>query len=222
MKIQQSLRWDVTPAEARAIQMEWRSRVVRENRLGDVHLVAGVDVGLPNGMARAAVVVFSFPALAVVEQTVATVPITFPYVPGLLTFREAPAILAACAQLSHEPDLIIMDGHGIAHPRRFGITSFLGVALDRPTIGCAKSRLIGEPREPLSEEAGAWVYLYDEDEIIGAVVRSKTGVNPIYVSIGHKVDLETCIHYVLACCRGYRLPETSRKAHQAASLGARR
>jgi deoxyribonuclease V len=185
---------------------------------GPVRLVAGVDVGVRNETARAAVVVLTYPELAPVETSVIDAPVVFPYVPGLLAFRECPAVLRAFESLRHEPDLIIVDGQGLAHPRRFGIACHVGVILDRPTIGCAKSRLVGVHDEP-GAMAGAWASLRDGGEVIGAAVRSKNGANPLYVSVGHKVDLDTAIRYVLACCRGYRLPETSRQAHRAAGQG---
>ncbi len=216
MKIVQLHRWDVSPAEAMKIQNELRARVVKMSAVGEVRSVAGVDVGVEGETARAAVVVLGYPELTVVEKAVAHLPVAFPYVPGLLAFREAPVVLAAFEKLEMAPDLIIVDGQGYAHQRRFGIACHVGVLLDRPTIGCAKSRLIGTHDEPPAE-AGSWVKLWDNNEVVGAVVRTKTGVSPLYVSIGHKVDLETAVEYVLACCRGQRLPETSRLAHLTAS-----
>jgi len=208
--------WDVSPAEALRLQEELRGRLVRENGLGKVATVAGADVSVRGELARAAVVVLSYPDLVVLEVATAVAPATFPYIPGLLAFREAPAILAACAQLRHEPDLFIFDGHGRAHPRRLGIACHVGLFLDRPTIGCAKSRLCGE-HAPVPEAAGAWVPLVDAGETIGAAVRTRGGVRPVYVSAGHRSDLATAVHYVLACCRGYRLPEPCRRAHAAAA-----
>ena len=151
-----------------------------------------------------------------VEQSLSTMPASMPYVPGYLSFREAPAILAACDRLETEPDLFVFDGQGVAHPRRFGIASHVGVILDKPSIGCAKSRLCGTHQEP-RPEAGSYVHLYDGDEILGAVLRTRDNVSPVYVSVGHRVSLDTAIEYVLACCRGYRLPETTRYAHRVAS-----
>jgi deoxyribonuclease V len=142
--------------------------------------------------------------------------VTFPYVPGLLSFREAPLVIAACEELEHDPDLIMVDGQGIAHPRRFGIASHLGLLWDKPTIGCAKSRLCGQHKSP-TPEAGSYVELLDNGEVIGAVLRTKLGAQPLYISIGHKVDLKAAILWVLKCCRGQRLPEPTRLAHLAAS-----
>ncbi len=166
-------------------------------------------------MARAAVVVLSYADLRPLDQAVAEIPVPFPYVPGLLSFRETPAVLEALGRLSVEPDLLILDGHGYAHPRRMGLACHVGVITGVPAIGCAKSRLIGEHTEP-PVEAGNWVLLHDQGEVIGAVVRSRTKVSPIFVSIGHKIDLETAIRVVLDCCTRYRLPETTRYAHRVA------
>lgn len=215
MKVTSPHRWDVSPEEARAIQEELRGKVATQPALGEIHRVAGVDIGFEGNLARAAVVVLSYPDLEPLDQSVARVPVTFPYIPGLLAFREGPAALAALERLSTEPDLFIVDGHGLAHPRRMGIACHLGVLLDRPTIGCAKSRLVGTFRDP-GMERGAWTHLYDGDDVIGAVVRSRSNVRPIFVSIGHKVDLQTAINLTLRCCKGYRLPETTRWAHRVA------
>lgn len=211
-------RWDLTPKEAAALQTQLREQVVREDALGPVRRVAGVDVGFEGDgkITRAAVAVLSFPDLVPVEQAIARVPTTFPYVPGLLSFREAPAVLDAFEKLSARPDLILYDGQGVAHPRRIGIASHVGLLLDVPSIGVAKTRLIGEHgRVPGSK--GRWTPLRDGDEIIGAVLRTRSHVKPLYVSIGHRVSLETAIRYVMACVTRYRLPETTRFAHRLAS-----
>jgi deoxyribonuclease V len=167
------------------------------------------------GMARAAVVVLRYPGLEIVERKVITMPVVFPYVPGLLSFREVPLILAACEQLTVTPDLFIADGQGVAHPRRLGLACHLGLFLVVPTIGCAKSILCGRHDE-VGEERGDSAPLYDDGEVVGAAVRTRRGVKPVYVSIGHKVDLRTAIDWVLACCYRYRLPEPTRLAHLAA------
>jgi deoxyribonuclease V len=208
--------WNVSPQQAQQIQQELRSRLIIAPLTGPVRRVAGVDVGFHGAMARAAVVVLRYPELDLIDQSVVERPVTFPYVPGLLSFREVPALLDACAGITHDPDLIIADGQGYAHPRRLGFAAHLGLLLDLPTIGCAKSRLIGE-HGPVPEAAGAWTPLHDGGEVIGAVVRTKEGTAPLYISIGHRVDLETAIMWVLRCCRGHRLPEPSRLAHAAAS-----
>jgi deoxyribonuclease V len=208
--------WEVSTAEAKEIQLRLREQVSFEADLGEVHTVAGVDVGLAGDCARAAVVVLRYPSLEPLEQSLAETPMSMPYVPGFLSFREAPAILAACGELDIEPDLFLFDGQGVAHPRRFGIASHVGVILDKPSIGCAKSRLCGTHHEPAAE-SGSYAYLYEGDEVIGAVLRTRTNVSPVYVSVGHRMDLETAIEYVMACCTRYRLPETTRCAHRAAS-----
>ena len=215
MKIVSLHRWDVSPSEAMEIQQQLRSRVSMERTVGQVNTMAGVDVSFKGEVARAAIVVLSYPELTPLDYSLADLPAEFPYIPGLLAFREAPAVLAALEKLKTEPDLFIFDAQGLAHPRRMGLATHLGVVIDRPSIGCAKSRLCGSHHEP-GPERGSYTYLYDEDEVIGAVVRTKTDVNPLYVSIGHKVDLSTAIEYVVNCCTGYRLPETTRYAHRVA------
>lgn len=205
--------WDVTPAEARQIQLGLRDRVELKDRLGKLRRVAGADVALELGKGRAiaGVVVYSFPELEELERVSATGPLTFPYIPGLLSFREMPAILTAFERVRNEPDLIFYDGQGYAHPRRFGIACHLGVVLDRPTIGCAKSRLIGKHKEPPIERGG-WTPLEDKGERIGAVLRTRSGVNPIFVSQGHRVSLERAIELVLAVSDDYRIPRPTREA----------
>jgi deoxyribonuclease V len=207
--------WDLDPAAAIALQRELAQRIVLEDRLGDVHFVAGVDMAINenNNMAHAAVILLTFPELEVVERHVYEESIRMPYVPGLLSFREAPCVLGALAKLRRKPDLVMVDGMGIAHPRRIGIASHLGLWLDIPTIGCGKSLLTGKyDKAALSEEAGSWVPLIDKKEVIGAVVRTRTRVNPMFISPGHLISVQTSIDYVLKCCRGYRLPEPTRLA----------
>jgi len=211
-------RWDVTPKEAIAIQQALRSRVIREDGLNAVVHVAGVDVGFEQGGAitRAAVAVLRLADLALVDSALARLPTSFPYVPGLLSFREVPAALEALRGLSIAPDLLLVDGQGIAHPRRLGVASHLGLLCDIPSIGVAKSRLIGEYGE-VPDQRGAWMPLLDRGELIGAVLRTRPGVKPLYVSSGHRVSLHTAIAYVMACVTRYRLPETTRWAHRLAS-----
>jgi deoxyribonuclease V len=224
--------WRVTPAEAAALQERLRGRVETRDRLGPVRLVAGIDVSVtpgprtpvarrpPGGFrTRAAVVLLAFPALELVETAVAERPCRFPYVPGLLAFREGPAILAAFRRLRARPDLLVFDGQGIAHPRRFGIASHLGVLLDLPSVGCAKSRLTGSHADP-ARAAGSWAPLVDAGETVGAALRTREGVKPVYVSAGHRVGLATAVGLVMRCARGYRLPEPTRQAHRAAGLWA--
>ncbi len=214
-------RWDVTPEEAKAIQNRLRRQVIVTGPDSPPRTIAGVDVSFPKKssptpIARAAIVLLSFPDLVPLAQTVVDVPVTFPYIPGLLAFREGPAILAALEELDETPDLMIFDGHGLAHPRRMGIATHMGLLLDLPAIGCAKSRLCGYYEEP-GPERGDRSPLLEGEEVIGMVVRSRTGVSPIFVSIGHRVSLESAVEIVLRCCTKYRLPEPTRLAHQAAA-----
>ncbi len=210
--------WRNQAAAARALQEQLRHQVIRHDELGPVRRVAGLDVGFEAGgtLTRAAVVVLSFPELQPLDQAVARQPTTFPYIPGLLSFREVPALLAALAALSVPPDLLLCDGQGLAHPRRCGLACHLGVLTGLPSIGVAKSRLIGSP-DPLGPNKGDYAWLWDQGEIIGAVVRTRRSVQPLYVSLGHKISLDTAIHFVLACTTRYRLPETTRLAHHLAS-----
>jgi deoxyribonuclease V len=208
--------WNLAPQDASALQRELAPYVDRRDHLGTIAFVAGVDVGFENGQARAAVAVLSFPALQLADQGVARVPVAFPYVPGLLSFREIPAVLNALGTISVRPDLLLCDGQGIAHPRRCGFASHLGLVTGIPSIGVAKSRLVGE-HSPVPMRKGAWVPLVQHGETIGAALRTRAGVAPVFVSIGHRVSLLTAIQYVLACTTRYRLPETTRWAHRLAS-----
>lgn len=209
------LQRQVGELEAIAIQRELARRVERSPRLGPVRTVAGVDVSVRENRSRAAVVVLNLETLAPVDYAVTSRPTTFPYVPGLLGFREGPVVLDALDKLETVSDLLIFDGHGLAHPRRLGIASHIGVLTDMPSIGCAKSRLCGTHDEP-GPNPGDHTLLSHEGEVIGAVLRTRRNVKPVFVSVGHRVDLPTAIHFVLTCCRGYRLPETTRWAHRVA------
>jgi deoxyribonuclease V len=217
VKVHALHRWDVSIAEAREIQLSLARTVVTENKVVKPRLIAGIDISAPDaqGIARGAAVVLSYPEFGMVEVKEAQSKIGFPYVPGLLSFRESPLILAACEKLCSVPDLILVDGQGTAHPRRFGLASHVGLLLDLPTIGCAKSILCGQ-HQPVREEAGSHAALLDKGEIIGAALRTKSGVKPVYVSVGHKIDLASALEWVMNCCRGYRLPEPTRLAHLAA------
>lgn len=200
------------------MQRELRAHLILTDHLEPVRRVAGVDVGFEAAgtVTRAAVAVLRYPELDVLETAIARRPTAFPYIPGLLSFRELPAVLAALEQLREPPDLLLCDGQGIAHPRRFGIASHLGLLVDIPAIGVAKTRLCGTHEEPPNQR-GAWTPLWGQGEIIGAVLRSRIGVRPLYISPGHRVGLETAIAYVMGCCTRYRLPETTRHAHRLAS-----
>ena len=209
--------WKVSTARARDIQKGLAERVSRVYEVINPRLIAGADISVNRvaGVATGAVVVLSYPGLELVESSIVEGELELPYIPGLLSFRESPLILAACEKLTLTPDLILVDGQGIAHPRRLGLACHLGLFLNTPTIGCAKSRLCGSHEVPGSEP-GDYTELMDGGEIIGAALRTRLGVKPVYVSIGHKVDLQAAVHWVLACCRGYRLPEPTRLAHLAA------
>jgi deoxyribonuclease V len=198
-----------------------RERVVSEDAFGRIETVAGVDAAIRHGHVIAACAVLAFPALAPLESVIAVRPLEFPYVPGLLAFREMPAIRAAFAKLETHPDLVFVDGHGRAHPRRFGIACMLGVELDVPAIGIGKSRLIGTHREPGTRK-GSHTRLMQGDEVIGSCLRTRDGVRPLYVSVGHRVSLETAVRLTLRCCRRYRLPEPIREAHMRAGTAASR
>ena len=217
MKVHKLHEWEVSSALAREIQLSLAKRVVTENGVINPRLIAGIDISSPDaqGVARGAVVVLSYPELNIVEIEIAQGKITMPYIPGLLSFRESPLILDACEKLSNIPDLVLIDGQGIAHPRRLGLASHVGLCLGLPTIGCAKSILCGQ-HQPLAEQAGSHAELLDSGELIGAALRTKSGVKPIYVSVGHKIDLASALQWVINCCRGYRLPEPTRLAHLAA------
>lgn len=218
MKIEQRHTWPSNVEEAIAIQNQLQPEVITEDQLEGVQYVAGVDMGFEEGgtISRAAVAVLSFPELQLQEQAIARRPTTFPYIPGFLSFREIPAVLDALEKISTTPDLILCDGQGIAHPRRFGIACHLGVLIDIPTIGVAKSLFVGKHDE-LPVEKGSWQPLRYKGETIGAVLRSRTGVKPLYVSPGHRISLPTAIDYVLRCTTKYRLPETTRWADKLAS-----
>jgi deoxyribonuclease V len=219
MKFNQRHSWDLTTEEAVIIQQQLRNEVITEDRLPEiVQYVAGVDMGFEadGTISRAAVAVLSFPDLQLVETALAYRPTTFPYIPGFLSFREIPAVLDALEKIGTTPDIILCDGQGIAHPRRLGIACHLGVIIDMPTIGVAKSLLIGE-HELLAETRGSWQPLIDKGETIGAVLRTRDNVRPLYVSSGHRISLSTAIDYVMKCTPKYRLPETTRIADKLAS-----
>jgi deoxyribonuclease V len=205
--------WDLPPKEAVALQKQLASKVIRNSsmNLNEVKTVAGIDTSYRNNIACAAVVVLNLENLESVEFQTAVKPLDFPYIPGLLSFREGPVILAAMEKLSCSPDLLMFDGQGIAHQRRFGIASHIGLLEDLPSIGCAKTKLVGQYEEP-DVERGNFGYLKDDGQTIGAVVRTRTGVKPVFVSIGHRVNLADSIKIVLRCCKGYRLPEPVRLA----------
>jgi deoxyribonuclease V len=210
--------WNLVPREAIALQNRLSEQVISHDSFNTPRRVAGVDVGFETqgSITRAAVAILSFPALQPLESSIARQPTTFPYIPGLLSFREIPAILQALEGLSESPDILLCDGQGMAHPRRFGLACHLGVYTGIPSVGVAKTRLIGS-HGPLPEGKGSWVALTHKGETIGAVVRTRSGVKPLYISIGHKISLESAVELVLACTTRYKLPETTRAAHRLAS-----
>lgn len=207
--------WDVSSREAVAIQKAMRDKLVLSDCFSSIKHVAGIDVGLDaeTNVGRAAIAVLTFPGLECVETVTAEAPLAFPYLPGLLSFREIPVILPALKKLRTIPDVLLCDGQGTAHPRRFGVACHLGLLTDIPAIGVGKTRLTGVYEEPCREK-GCWVPLRDKGEVIGAVVRTRTGVKPLFISPGHKISLESSVQLVMQCVGRYRLPETTRYAHR--------
>jgi deoxyribonuclease V len=211
--------WDLSPTEAVALQQELRREVIADRPipLDEIRLVAGVDVSVKDEVSRAAIVVLTYPGFEPVETALATRPTPFPYVPGLLSFREGPVLEAAFTTLRTVPDVFLFDGMGIAHPRRIGIASHMGLWLERPTIGCGKTRLVGH-HGPLAPERGAAAPLIDRGETIGVALRTRHARNPLFISPGHLADIATSAELVLRCAPRFRLPEPIRQAHRAASL----
>ncbi|MEE9166181.1 MAG: deoxyribonuclease V [Candidatus Neomarinimicrobiota bacterium] len=211
--------WDVSVAEAKQIQERLRQKVVISPLTGTIDYVAGADVSFDRGsnVVHAAIVVLQFPDLSIVEKKGATEVVDFPYVPGLLAFREGPPVLSAWEKLKKKPDVILFDAHGFAHPRRFGLACHLGVILDVPSAGCAKSVLVGSYSEP-GLTAGEFSPLLDGGEEVGAAVRTRDGVSPVFVTVGHRVDLASAIKLALNCVKGFRVPEPTRQAHLAVNI----
>jgi deoxyribonuclease V len=208
--------WNLTPEEAIRVQREMRERLVLKWDQRSVESIGGVDVSIKDEFTRAAIVVLRYPDLVPFEAVVADAPLVFPYIPGLLAFREGPAVLAAWSMLQHKPDLLMFDGQGIAHPRGIGIASHMGLWLERPTIGVAKSRLYGRHAE-VGPGRGDRVDLFDnQGKVIGAVLRTRERTNPLYISPGHLMNVEHATQFVMACTTGYRLPEPTRWAHKVA------
>jgi deoxyribonuclease V len=206
--------WDVSPDEAKQIQRRLAS-AVRETPLPDtIETIAGVDVSVRDDTAQAAVAVLRLPDLEVIDEAIHRCEVPFPYVPGLLSFREMPAVLPALEQLGTTPDVFVSDSHGRAHPRRFGLACHMGVLLDVPTIGVAKSILVGEPQGELGIKKGSRVPLVDDGETVGTVLRTRTEVNPVYVSVGHRCTLDDAADLMLDCSPKYKIPEPTRQAHK--------
>ena len=214
MQIRHLHAWDLSPHEAIQLQKELRSRLDLTKLTGPIRCVAGGDVSFSRktGHIWAGVVVFSFPELLKIEEQWIEDKARFPYIPGLLSFRELPALLEALKRLETDPELIICDGQGIAHPRGLGLASHLGLHVDRATIGCAKSRLVGEFSE-VKEGKGSHTPLWYKEQMVGAVVRTKRGVKPLFISPGNRITLDESVKIVLDCCGKYRMPEPTRQAH---------
>lgn len=214
MRIHHFHSWDVTPAQAIQIQAQLQTKVIPFGCIPCPKLVAGADAAFDLEARRvfAAVIIFTFPNLSPIETAVHEERLSYPYIPGLLSFREAPALLAAFSKIRHDPDLIFIDGHGLSHPRSAGIACHVGVCLDKAVIGCAKSVLVGRFREP-GLARGAESPLCDtEGRVIGAVVRTRHHVKPVFISIGHRIDLSDAVNWSLACGKGVRIPEPTRQA----------
>lgn len=206
--------WDVPPKEAVRIQRDLRGKLVLKKKAGRIHLVAGCDIALDpaSNTGFGGVIVYSYPDLAEVERKSASLTLRFPYIPGLLAFREGPVLLEVIASLETVPDVFIFDGQGIAHPRGLGIASHLGLFLDRPTIGCAKSRLYGTYEEPASQKGSFTPLLDAKGKPCGAVLRTRDRVKPVFVSPGHRMDLKSALQITLACVDGMRIPKPTREA----------
>jgi deoxyribonuclease V len=217
-RVKQLHEWKVSYHEAVAIQNELRKKVSFVALRTDINTVAGADASYDKRSNRmyATIAVLEFPSLELIEKAVAEAEAAFPYIPGLLSFREVPAVAQAFEKLTHKPDILICDGQGVAHPRRFGLASHLGLLFGIPTVGCAKSRLCGT-HGPVGPEAGDYAPLKMDGRTVGAVLRTRTGVKPVFVSVGHLVNLRGAIKMVLRCCAGYRLPEPTRRAHHLVS-----
>jgi deoxyribonuclease V len=212
----------LTVPEAVSIQKKLAEKVICDNQYEKVDFIAGADISNnpfnPESPLYAAIIVLSYPDLNIVEQKFYSEVVSFPYIPGLLAFREAPVIIKALEKLENKPDIIIADGHGIAHPRRLGIASHIGVLTGCPSIGCAKSLLVGKPESSLPLQKGSFVNLIWQKQIIGRVLRTKNNVKPVYVSSGHKIALETASEIVFNCTKNYRVPEPLRLAHNYANF----
>jgi len=219
MKVTSLHDWNLTTQQAIELQKQLAYEVVAEDKFdAPIETVAGIDLGYDarTDTSRAVVVVLSFPALVLIESAEAILPIQFPYVPGLLSFRETPVAIKALEKLKITPDLILCDGQGLTHPRRFGIACHIGLITDVPTLGVAKSLLVGK-FENLGETRGSIAPLVHRNEQVGVALRTKDKVQPVYVSVGHRISLETATDYVLQCAPKYRLPETTRLADKMAS-----
>jgi deoxyribonuclease V len=219
MHIRHLHEWIVTPKQAMDLQLNLAQEIILKDEFSDIKFVAGIDVGFPKdkNTTQAAIAILEYDSLNLVESQIVDVPTTFPYIPGLLSFREIPAIIETIKNIKIEPDIVLCDGQGIAHPRKFGLASHLGLILNKPMIGVAKSRLTGKYNS-IPQKKGKWnPLLDDQDEVIGAVLCTRDKVKPLFISPGHKISLQSSINIVMACITRYRLPETTRCAHTLAS-----
>lgn len=212
-KIHHAHAWDVAPKEAVAIQRDLAAEVHEAPLRTSVETVAGIDVSIRGDTAQAAIAVVRLPELELIDQAVYRCDVPFPYIPGLLSFREMPAILPALEKLSARPDVLMTDSQGLAHPRRFGLACHLGVLLDWPALGVAKTRLTGRFGD-LGEDKGEQARLMDRGEVVGVALRTRARTNPVYVSIGHRITLDDAIQLTLTCCPRYKIPEPTRLAHK--------
>lgn len=206
--------WDGTASEAIRLQLAYKSRIILKNSFDGIHYLAGCDMSLDRGasVGFGGIIVYTWPGLREVERVSTSAPLTFPYIPGLLSFREAPVLLKTYSLLKHEPDIIIFDGQGIAHPRGMGIASHMGLLLDKPSLGCGKSKLYGKYEEPGPKRGDTAGLFSNDGRLIGKVLRTKERCNPVFISPGHKIDLETSLKIILHCLDGFRIPKPTREA----------
>lgn len=218
MRVHHLHRWDVSYREAVAIQEELREKLILHDRYfpQEIRTIGGSDISYSkrNSLFFAAVVILEYPSMNIIEEASIKEHVLFPYVPGLLSFREGPALIKAFERLHTTPDVVILDGQGVSHPRGIGLASHIGLLIDVPTIGCAKKRLVGQ-YDDVGPQKGDYADLMFNNRIVGAVVRTKEKVKPVFVSAGHKTSTEKAVEIVLSCCRGYRIPEPVRQAHLA-------
>ena len=213
MKLNYKHRWDVTPKKAIEIQNILSKNITLEKFKGNLRFVAGVDASYRNGICRAYICILKYPELTLVKWVSASSCIKFPYIPGLLTFREGPTILKCIEKINHRIDVFLFDGQGIAHPRRMGIASHIGLLINKPTIGCAKGLLYGKYIKFPDKEKGSYTYIMDKEEKIGIVLRTRPNTKPVFVSPGYKIDLHNSLKTILGCAKKYRIPEPLRIAH---------
>jgi len=216
MKVNKLHEWNLPLADAKKIQAELSSMIIKEDDFGKINTIAGMDIGFHGEVARASCVVLRYPDCEVIEKKVYDGKVNFPYIPGYLSFREIPMLAYVLEMIENEPDLFIADGQGIAHPRRLGLAAHIGLLINKPVIGCAKSLLIGKCEEP-DNVKGAYSQLVDKGEVIGACLRTRINVKPVIISIGNRISLESSVRYIMGCCSKYRLPEPIREAHRLAS-----